>query len=225
MNHKERLRAAMAGEAVDQAPVSVWGHDFLREWSAADLAAQTIERHREYAYDFVKINPRWTLFAEPWGNQYEPPSEQKFPRLITKIVNEASDLTAIPKVDANHAVLQEHVSAVEMTVAEIGGEVDCLATLFSPLSVLGLLCGGVGQPLLTYLENHPNECHLALEHIAETLTQHAADLLSAGASGLFFAPLQWTSLEVCDATTYATFGVPYDLKVLEANPRVARRSR
>ena len=67
MQHKERVRAVLAGEPVDRLPVSVWGHDFLREGSAADLANQTVERHRQYDYDFVKINPRWTLFAEPWG--------------------------------------------------------------------------------------------------------------------------------------------------------------
>ena len=76
MTHKQRVREVLAGQAPDRLPVSVWGHDFLREWSAQELAAHTIERQRQFDYDFVKLNPRWTLFAEPWGNQYIPPTEQ-----------------------------------------------------------------------------------------------------------------------------------------------------
>ena len=41
-------------------------------------------------------------------------------------------------------------------------------------------------------------------------------LLDAGASGIFFAPLQWTSLRVCSAQTYQAFAQPYDLEVLNA---------
>ena len=43
MTKKQRVRAAIAGEPVDRAPVSMWGHDFVREWSAEDLVAATLE--------------------------------------------------------------------------------------------------------------------------------------------------------------------------------------
>jgi len=216
MNHKERVRAVLNGEPVDRIPVATWGHDFLREWSAEELAAHTIERHRKYDYDFVKLNPRWTLFAEPWGNKYEPPTKQEFPRLTHKIINSAKDLATVPKVSARHPVLQEHVSALKQVVSEIGDEVDVLATIFSPLSVLGLLCGGVGKPLTTYIEEAPEDVHTALDHITETLEGHTSDLIEAGASGIFYAALQWTSLDVCDNDFYDTFGRPYDLRVLNA---------
>ena len=218
MNHKERIEAVLAGETPDHLPCSVWGHDFLREWSAEDLAAQTIERYRNHGYDFIKINPRWTMFAEPWGNQYEPPVEQKFPRLKSAIVNSPEDLRTIPQASASHPVFAEHVAAVRQITGEIGDEVDSIATLFSPLAVLGLLCGGVGEPLLTYLKEESDACHAALAHITETLTEHARDLLQAGASGVFFAPLQWTSLEVCSAELYAEYGEAYDRRLLAAVP-------
>ena len=216
MNHRERISAVLAGEPVDRLPVSVWGHDFLREWTAQDLARQTIERQQAHDYDFVKINPRWTLFAEPWGNMYQPPTEQKFPRLVTRIVEQADDLGQIPVVASDHAVLREHVEAVRLVTSEISQEVDCLATLFSPLAVLGLLSGGVGKPLTGFLMEAPELAHQALTHITQTLAQHAQELVEAGASGVFFAPLQWTSLEVCSADLYAEFGERYDREVLNA---------
>src|SRR5688500_5308457 len=92
MSKKERVRAALRGEAVDHVPVSLWGHDFLREWSAAELAAQTLEPYRAHDWDFIKLNPRWTFFAEAWGNTYQRPTEQRFPRLVEPAVKSAADL-------------------------------------------------------------------------------------------------------------------------------------
>jgi uroporphyrinogen decarboxylase len=216
MNHKERVSAVLSGKLVDRIPVATWGHDFLREWSAEELAAHTIERHHKFDYDFIKLNPRWTMFAEPWGNTYQPPATQKFPRLTHKIVNCAADISAVPVVSPDHPVLQEHVSALRQVVVEIGDDVDIIATVFSPLSVLGLLCGGVGEPLTTYAEQSPGAVHRALDHITETLEGHACDLINGGASGVFYAALQWTSLDICDNAFYESFGRPYDLRVLKA---------
>ena len=216
MNHKARVRAVLNGETVDRPPVSTWGHDFLREWSAEDLAAHTVERHKKYDYDFVKLNPRWTMFAEPWGNEYEPPTEQRFPRLTKKIIESAIDLEHVPNVSADHPVFRQHVDALKIVVEEIGEDVDILVTIFSPLSVLGLLCGGVGSPLLEFAEERPDEVHAKLEHISETLYEHVSELIDAGAAGVFYAALQWTSLEVCTDEFYREFGRPYDERVLSA---------
>ena len=103
-----------------------------------------------------------------------------------------------------------------MISSEIGDEVDCIATLFSPLAALGLMAGCLGEPLVSFVNEKPDAAKRALEHITETLTRHAQELLSAGASGIFFAPLQWTSLDVCPAPFYAEYGRPYDLQLLAA---------
>ena len=207
---------AIEGGSVDRPPVAIWGHDFLREGSAQDLAAQTIELQKTYGYDFIKINPRWTLFAEPWGNRYEPPVEQKFPKLMHRVLTDSTGFSTIPVVSADHPVLLEDVAAVSTIVEAIGEEVDCIATLFSPLACLGLLAGGVGQPLLKYMSENKSGAHDALAHITQTLTGHAQALVDAGAAGIFFAPLPWTSLDQCPASVYEEFGRPYDFKVLEA---------
>ena len=214
MNHIERVTAVLTGNEPDRLPVSVWGHDFLREGSAGDLAQQTIERYHAHDYDFIKINPRWTLFAEPWGNRYIPPTEQKFPRLDHRILEKAADLNDIPVIKASHPAFQEHIEAIGIITDTIGEDVDCLATLFSPLACLGLLAGGVGQPLISFMKEEPAAAHAALEHMTETLTEHALDLLTAGASGIFYAPLQWTSLDVCPEDIYSEYGRRYDSKLL-----------
>src|SRR5258705_12387314 len=67
---RERVWAALRGEAVDRPPVSFWGHTYHRESSARDLVEATLELQREYAWDWVKLNPRKHYHVEPWGVRY-----------------------------------------------------------------------------------------------------------------------------------------------------------
>jgi uroporphyrinogen decarboxylase len=216
MNHKERVRAVLNGETVDRIPVSTWGHDFLREWSAEELAAHTIERQRRFDYDFVKLNPRWTLFAEAFGNRYRKPVEQTFPKLEHRVINGPDDLDLIAAIKPDMSVFDEYVCALELVVEEIGDQVDVLATVFSPLACVGLLAGGVGKPLIGYAQANPSGMQAALQHVSPIVAQLAQRLLDHGAAGLFYAPLQWTSLSVCDAQFYSEYGEPHDLVVLES---------
>ena len=213
MNKKERVRAALRGDAVDHPPVSLWGHDFLREWSAADLGAQTLETYRRFDWDFIKLNPRWTFFGEAWGNTYQPPTEQRFPRLTSRIVQQVEDMDRIQSVDPTGGVFGEQLEALRLVVAG-APEVDVVYTLFSPLAVLGLLCGGVGEPLVTFSAQDPARVHAALARITPVLAAHGKAALAAGAAGVFFAPLQWTSRKSCTDDYYREFGRPYDLATL-----------
>ena len=52
MNKIERVQAALRGEAVDQVPVSFWGHAFDSEDSASALAQSTLEFNRTYDWEF-----------------------------------------------------------------------------------------------------------------------------------------------------------------------------
>ncbi|MFQ5880753.1 MAG: uroporphyrinogen-III decarboxylase, partial [Dehalococcoidia bacterium] len=64
MTKRQRVFAALEGDEVDRVPVSAWGHDFLREWSAEGLALATLDAYRNYDWDFIKVNPRATYYAE-----------------------------------------------------------------------------------------------------------------------------------------------------------------
>lgn len=215
MNKKDRVRAALRGEAVDHVPVSMWGHDFLREWSAEDLAAQTLESYRSSDWDFIKLNPRWTFFAEAWGNTYERPTEQRFPRLKTRVVQATADLRAIQPVDPAAGAFGEQLEALRLVLAG-APEAFVVYTLFSPLAVLGLLCGGVGEPLTSFAREDPAAVHTALRNITATLGRHGEAALQAGAAGVFFAPLQWSSRRNSTEEFYREFGRPYDLQTLDA---------
>ena len=141
MTKKERVRAALSGGEVDRVPASLWGHDFLREWTPEDLVESTLDAWRPYDWDFIKFNPRATYFAEAWGNTYERPKDQRQPKLLGTAVASSADLRSLRAVNATAGVLGEHIDALKMLVDRVGNEVDVIHTLFSPLSVLAQLCG------------------------------------------------------------------------------------
>jgi hypothetical protein len=37
MNKREQVEAALRGASVDRAPISFWGHDYPKEWTAEGL--------------------------------------------------------------------------------------------------------------------------------------------------------------------------------------------
>ena len=85
-SRRDRVFATLAGDPVDRPPMSFWGHIYDREGSAADLAAQTLERRERHDWDFVKLNPRASYHGEPWGLGYstprhalDKPTRQSFP--------------------------------------------------------------------------------------------------------------------------------------------------
>lgn len=214
MTKKERVRATLAGEAADRPPAALWGHDFLREWDARGLVAATVEDYRANDWDFIKFNPRATYFAEAWGNHYERPREQRQPRQSAAAVANAAALSEVEAVDGRAGVFAEHLYALRLLVDEVGGEVDVVHTVFSPLGVAGLLCGPRAEFREFALAN-PAGAHTALAAITETLAGYCEASIEAGASGIFFAPLGWASHNIADEAFYREFGRPYDLQVLE----------
>ena len=107
MKKKERVRAALRGTEIDRAPISMYGHDFLREWTPKGLVEATLELYREHDWDFIKLNPRGSHFPEAWGNIYEPPVSQKSPLIVSHIVQNPVDLLKLRPVNAHRGVLND----------------------------------------------------------------------------------------------------------------------
>jgi len=215
MTKRERVRAALAGQPVDHAPASLWGHDFLREWTPEDLVAATLDSYRAYDWDFIKLNPRATYFAEAWGNMYERPADQRQPRLTRIAIDDAAALRAIAPADPYAGVFGDHLRALRLLLDEAGGEADVIHTIFSPLAVVAQLCGSEAT-FRELAEAESAAARHALEAATETLAGYARAAIETGASGIFFAPLAWASRDTCDPAFYAAWGRPYDLRVLAA---------
>ena len=215
MTKRERVRAAISGQPVDHPPVSLWGHDFLREWSNEELVGATCEQYEAYDWDFIKINPRWSMFPEAWGAVYSPPSDQSNPIMMSSALNELDELHDVVAVNGQRGVFGEHIESTRLVVDRTKGEVDVVQTVFSPMAVVGLMFGHP-RAFKQATREAPAAVHGAIARVTETIIQYSRANLDAGASGVFYAPLQWASYDTSSEDFYLEFGRPYDLQVLDA---------
>ena len=75
MNKRERVEAALRGEPVDRVPISMWGHNYLKEWTPEGLAEAMLENYRAYDWDYMKVNPRASYHVEDWGATLTRPTD------------------------------------------------------------------------------------------------------------------------------------------------------
>ena len=214
LTRSERVRRALAGQPVDRPPIAFWAHNFARENSAADLAAETVRVYRAYGWDFIKVQSRASSFAEMWGNQYEFSHELATPSTqLSWAVHSAQDLTALRPVDPTTGALGEQLEALRLIRAEVGPEVPIQQTVFAPAMVLAMLTDG-SDAMLDYLRTEPEATHQALAALTETLAGYACAALDNGADGIFLA-IKAAAAGQMTREEYAEFGLPYDRKVLE----------
>jgi|FLYL01.1.fsa_nt_gi uroporphyrinogen decarboxylase len=211
----ERTLAALRGDDVDRVPVSAWWHDFAREWSAEGLAEATLEAYRAYGWDFVKVNPRATYYAEDWGARYVPAGGPRQPVLEAPAVAAPEHLERIETLHPQRGAYGEQLEALHLIARGLAGEAPFIQTVFSPLAVVSRLTGSTAYTQ-RLMREHPAKLAPALENIADTLARYAQACLEAGASGIFFATVEWGSSDNISAEEYEAFGRPYDLRVLEA---------
>jgi uroporphyrinogen decarboxylase len=217
MNKRERVMAALAGQPVDRVPASFWGHDFLREWTAQGLADAMLESFRRYDWDYMKVNPRATYYAEAWGCRYRPSgSATRAPEVVDFVLKSAADLAGIKAIDIGQGPFAEQLEALRLIGRGLSGEAPFIQTVFSPLAVVGRLANGDLDAVRGYMRQAPQGLHSALAAVAGTLAAYGRACLEVGASGIFFATVDWGTYDNATAEQYQEFGRPYDLRVLEA---------
>jgi uroporphyrinogen decarboxylase len=228
MNKHERVAAALAGRDVDHPPVSAWRHFVGRETNADDLAAAMVEYQRTYGWDWVKVNPRATYFAEAWGNTYDfDRYVSVVPMASNVVLRSVGDLEKLKPVDPAGGAFGEQLEALDRIRRDLDGDAPIIQTVFSPLSVIAWLTGGPSGfdlpglpsslPLLrAAIDEQPDLLEQALDAVTETLAAYARTTVQAGADGIFYAIVRLAREGVLSREEYARFGRPYDLRVLDA---------
>ena len=228
LSKRERVDAALRGETVDRVPVSAWRHFIPEERNPQALAEVSLKHFTSFDWDWLKINPRATYYAEAWGNHYDYTHyDSVLPRLIDGSLHGPADLEKIQPVTPTAGDFAEQLELVRLVKKEIG-DAHFLLTVFSPLSVLAFLAAepethsideatqSQQDGLRRLIRENPAGTHAALKNISITLAQFSAAAVYAGASGLFFAIVKLARQGIMSEAEYETFGKPYDQAVLEA---------
>ncbi len=217
MTKHQRVRAALAGADVDRVPLSFWGHDFFREWTPEGLAQAMLERHRRYDWDYMKVNPRATYYAEAWGCRYKPSRDPtRGPDTVDYVLKSPSDLDNVRPVDVHDGPFAEHIQALRLIAEGLVGDAPFVQTVFSPLSVIGRMANGDRDAVRRWMREAPDALHRALAAVTESLAAYAAACLEAGADGIFFPTVEWATYDNATPDEYNHFARPYDLRVLQA---------
>jgi uroporphyrinogen decarboxylase len=216
MNKKERVDAALRGDAVDRVPASVWGHDFAREWDVQSLTDATVENFMRYDWDYVKVNPRASYHVEDWRARYQPSGDKySAPTFESSPIQGTGDWKRLRQLEPDRGVLAEQLRVLQLLNHVVGYDAYFVQTIFCPLGVAEYLVGGKEHVLQSIREDR-KALHTGLRVIMETFVQFAIASLEQGASGIFYATTGWACDGVLSQDQYREYGEQYDLEFLDA---------
>jgi len=196
MTKRARVTAALNGEPVDRVPVCFW-HHFKPNGSGIKLAEATrVFFDDEFDLDILKIMPD-IPYPFPHGSirtvddwRYFEPLDQQRSRFFT-----------------------QRRTAVRSLRAQVGDDAPIIVTCFSPLTE-ALYAVADRSIVLRHMEDEGPVVHGALRTIAENLRASIADVIAAGADGVFLSA-QAASTAILSESQFREFGRPYDLMALE----------
>ena len=227
LSKRQRVEAALAGQDLDRVPVAAWGHLIPAEIDTQALTEASLAFFREYDWDWLKVNPRATLFAEGWGSEFD---FQDYRGVLPKFVanpHDPIDWNQLEPARIDNPVWAAHLELLRGIKRGIGGA-PFVQTLFSPASVLAYLAGRTtdhsqeaasrshADALLQLIRTQPAAAHHALGVIADSLAALAVASVEAGADGIFFAITRLARPGGFTEAEFETFGKPYDFRVLNA---------
>jgi uroporphyrinogen decarboxylase len=220
MTGRQRVAASIAMDIADRPPVGAWGHTYREEWSPEALAAITVERARQFGWDFVKFQPRASCFAEAFGSVYRPAGHSlRAPVLVSAAVPDLDSWRSVELV--NRKALDDQVESIGIVARELGPDVPVIQTVFSPITVGGYLVGKSQARVVRELRKHPDLVRPALERIATALLDFSRRSVEAGAAGIFYAISGYAGKGVMPEAVYRELVLPTDVSVLDHLPSAA----
>lgn len=217
MNKRERIKAAIAGQEVDTVPYSLWSHMPGIDLAPDLNAEKTYEFYKEYDLDFIKTMNNGMYSIEDFGCtiDYSDILKGGVAKVVSTPVNGSEDWEKVKAVSIDQGALKREQDYLEKLLAKLDGEpVPVMFTVFSPITTANKLCGG---KLKEHIAAGAGETvHKALEEITKTTCGLVERVIEMGADGVFLAS-QMSSYAVTEEAFYAEYGVPYDVKVLEAS--------
>lgn len=213
MTDRERVLAAIQGKPVDRVPIALWRHFPQQDQKAETLAQAHVAFQKRWQWDILKVTPAASYYGDDWGLRagYKP-NPEGVRHVTERPIKKPADWAHLKNLDVTSGVYGRELHALRR-IREGLPDALMLSTVFSPLTVARTLAGE--QALTRYLRENPEDLHRGLEAITDVTARFAAETLSSGADGIFFAT-QCATTKYLTVEEYEEFGRPYDLRVLEA---------
>jgi uroporphyrinogen decarboxylase len=208
----KRVEAALNGLTPDRVPYAFWGHFPEIDRDADKLIQATLDLHRRYDQDFIKVMFRSSFGTEDWGNRAEK-FDQSIGYWVTTnfAVQTAEDWRKLKPLNPKEGALGEQLYILKKLAADLNGDAPILTTLFSPTMLAGQLAGQ--ETFKKHLLEDPDSVHIGLQAIAETVVNFGLASLESGADGLFYAVFSATPT-IFAKPAYKALAETYDKPVL-----------
>lgn len=214
MTHTERMRACLAGEALDRPPVALWRHFPVDDQSPDGLAAAALNFQRIYDFDLVKVTPASSFAIKDWGTEDEWRGDPEGTRAYSRtVINFPQDWERLPVLDPEKEHLAAQLACLRLITKELGDQTPALQTIFSPMAQAKNLAGR--EKLLVHLRRYPEAVHAGLKTMTETTLRFLEEAVKTGIAGIFYA-VQHAQYGLLSEKEFAEFGRAYDLQILEA---------
>lgn len=188
MTHTERVDRALRGADVDRPPFTFYYHFGLQEFPGDRHAKATLEFHRKFHTDLVKVMSDFP-YPKPEGNWYQlQVVDNPFP---------------------------EQIKALELIRDGLAGSAYFIETVFNPWNQAEKISSS--EEVMRLKQEQPQALLDALEVIAKSEANHARRAVEAGAAGIFLA-IANAQDGILTQEDYAKFSEPFDRMVLEAVP-------
>ncbi len=211
MTTRERFLAAIAGEAVDRPPISLWRQFPKLDQKATDLANATLLWQEAFGFDFVKYMPPAEYPIIDWGGTSRDDDLPNGTRTITHApIATIDDWTAIKPLYVQRGFNGIVLAGLRQVRADLGPVIPLLHTIHSPLTVAMKLSN---NRVIAHLRDHPAVVHSALAVITAQTKELVAAAFAGGADGIFYAT-RAADFDILDEVEAREFGLHYDQEIL-----------
>lgn len=225
MNPKQRVLAALQGQAVDRVPVFIMSRHYamhrkklsfktcLEDKSGEAYASAQAEAWALYGYDGVMdlegVNAESAAFGCVLSS-----SENDSPTVISTRIQHFDELKQLEIPDfENNATLQRQFNIIKALKWLVGADVPIYANVQCPFRSAAML-RGLNQFLLDLMEN-PGKIHELLEITTQMAILYGKKLIGAG-SDILMPSNPLGSGNVISRKHYEEFVYPYDKKMVDS---------
>ena len=195
MTKTERIQAALANEAPDCVPVSLWYHFNLADPAGRSLAEAELEFARKYDVDFIKVMHDVAYDLPPGLHFLEKPE----------------DWRRLEPLNPERGGFGRQLEALSLIVADAPEGAPVIDTVFNTLAQTERLCG---NKTLEHLAADADSVKAGLEAITASLAAFAEAAVNVGCAGVFLAQ-QGASFSVMSERQYRETFLRHDRRVLE----------
>ena len=214
MDKRERLEAAINGDAVDRVPIALWRHWPGDDQRPIDLASAHIRFQEEFDWDLVKVSPASSFCLRDWGveDRWEGNIEGTRTYLDRPVEN-PDDWLSLKVLDPTEGALGRQLECLDLLQKAFKDKTPYIQTIFNPLSQLKNLAGE--EKLILHIRQNAGQIHHALQTVTDTTIRFIQEARARGIAGVYFA-VQHANYNRMSEAEYQVFGRPYDLQVLAA---------